>query len=82
MKLTYANGKVDEVDLRDGIVFTDYVGDVKVPGSKFADGLVKNKSLRWFTVSLQPDSPFTKVELSSPGGGPAATTVAVTAELQ
>ncbi|WP_038172155.1 PVC-type heme-binding CxxCH protein [Verrucomicrobium sp. BvORR106] len=81
VKLTYANGKVDEVDLRDGIVFTDYAGDVEVPGSKFADGLVKNKGLRWFTVPLQPESPLTKVELSSPGGGPAATTVAVTAEL-
>ncbi len=81
VKMVFASGKTEEVELRNGVVFTDYIRDIDVPGSKFAAGVVKSKAVRAFTIPVPAEGPLAMVILESDGRGSAATTVAITAEL-
>ncbi|RZM21923.1 MAG: hypothetical protein EOP67_51555 [Sphingomonas sp.] len=82
VKLVFANGQTQEVNLRAGTVFIDYVSREDVPGSKRVEGLVSNgKQIRTFTIPVPNKGVLEKVVLESPGRGPAATTAAITAEL-
>jgi len=84
MKVTmsFAGGQSESVILHDGNEFIDYVSDKEVPGSKRAIGLTQDGGhVRTFTIPVKSTGVLQKITLESPGGGPAATTVAITAEL-
>lgn len=82
VRLVFAGGATEEVELRAGEVFIDYVSDKDVPGSKRAEGLVTNgKHIRTFTIPVPAKGVLQKVILLSGDQGPAATTAAITAEV-
>ncbi len=78
----FADGQTESVDLHDGVEFADYVRPIDLPGSKFAEGVVTSKQLRWFSVPVEHAGVVEKLILESLDNGPAATTVAITAELR
>ncbi len=80
--IVYADGGKNIVALRDGVHFSDYVARIDVPGSRFAEGVVRDKQIRWFAIDTPRKAVVEKLVLESPGEGPAATTVAITADLE
>jgi putative membrane-bound dehydrogenase-like protein len=83
MKVTavFADGKKDTVLLHNGVEFSDYVAPIDVPGSRYAEGIVKDKQIRWFTIPVTHPGIVQKLVLESFDGGPAATTAAITADM-
>ena len=83
MKVTavFADGQKDTVLLHNGVEFSDYVRPIDVPGSRYAEGVVKDKQIRWFTIPVTHPGIVQKLVLESFDGGPAATTAAITADL-
>ena len=77
----YADGQTEELVMRDGVEFADYIGAFDVPGSRATRGLVKDKQLRWFTKPLQRTGEIASLTLESQNAGSAPTLVAITAEL-
>jgi uncharacterized protein len=84
MKVTlhHAGGAEQTVMLRAGHEFADYVRRLDVPGSEFAEGIVKGRQVRTFGIRVERGEVLEKVVLESPMSRVAATTVAVTAELR
>ena len=83
MKVTavFADGQKDTVLLHNGVEFSDYVAPIDVPGSRYAEGIVKDKQIRWFTIPVTHPGIVQKLVLESFDGGPAATTAAITADM-
>ena len=83
MKVTmiFPGGQKDTVVLHNGVEFSDYVAPIEVPGSRYAPGIVKGKQIRWFTIPVTHPGIVEKLILESYESGPAATTVAITADL-
>lgn len=81
VSLHYAGGAVQEVMLRAGLEFADYIRRIDVPGSQFAEGIAKSKNVRTFAITPERREPITKLVLESPGNRMAATTAAITAEV-
>ena len=52
-----------------------------MPGSKPAEGIVRDGQVRWFTVPVSRKDTLEKLVLESSEGSPAPTTVAITADL-
>jgi putative heme-binding domain-containing protein len=77
----FADGQSEKTTLHNGAEFADYVRPIDVPGSRFAEGVVTDKQIRWFTVPVKHAGVVKKLILESPGNGPAATTAAITADL-
>ena len=79
----FADGTTEATDLHDGVEFADYVQPIDLPGfALYAPGVVSsNKQVRWFGVPVQHPGIVEKLILESLDNGPAATTVAITAEL-
>jgi hypothetical protein len=79
----FADGTSETTELHDGVEFADYVRPIDLPGSRFAPGVVAGgKQIRWFSVPVQHAGVVDKLILESLDNGPAATTVAITAELR
>jgi putative membrane-bound dehydrogenase-like protein len=66
---------------KNGVEFSDYIGRIDVPGSKFAPGLVRDHQVRWFTKALSTTQDIERITLESVGFSAAPTVVAITAEL-
>ncbi len=83
MKVTvvYADGQKEELVMKNGEEFADYIRVVDVPGSKLTEGVVTENQLRWYSKSLKGRGVIDKLVLESFGNGVAPTTVAITAEL-
>jgi putative membrane-bound dehydrogenase-like protein len=77
----YAEGAPEEIVMRDGVEFADYIGPFDVPGSMATSGLVQGKQLRWFSKPLQRAGEIASLTLESQNSGSAPTLVAITAEL-
>lgn len=80
----YADGTREEVVLRDGVEFADWIGRRDVPGSKYAEGLVKSGSwgqLRTFDLAPKEAKVVAKIELESYDNHMSPTFVGLTAEL-
>lgn len=78
----YADGQREEIVMRDGREFADYVRVINVPGSQLAGGVVDEpRQIRWFTKPLQRRALIDKLVLESFDNAVAPLTVAITAEL-
>ncbi|MFO1009761.1 MAG: PVC-type heme-binding CxxCH protein [Planctomycetota bacterium] len=82
----YADGSKEDVVLKSGVEFGDWIGKHDVPGSEYADGVLAEDSWGQVrTFALEPkrkDVVVDKIVLTSPDGDQAATFFALTAELK
>ncbi len=83
MKVTvkYADGQTEELVMKNGEEFADFIRVVDVPGSKLTQDIVKENQLRWYTKPLKRTAVIEKLIIESFANGLAPTTVAITAEL-
>lgn len=79
--VVYADGQKEELPMKNGDEFADFIRVVEVPGSKLTEGLVKENQLRWYTKTLKRVGVVEKLIIESYANGLAPTTVAITAEL-
>ena len=79
--LHYAGGAVQEVMLKAGHEFADYIRRIDVPGSQFAEGVARTKNVRTFSIRADRSETVRALVLESPLNRIAATTIAITAEL-
>ncbi len=77
------HGQREGMTFKNGVEFADYNAHVDVPGSKFADGIVKGShQVRWFSKQLAMGTvEIDKIAIESLDNGIAPTLVAITAEL-
>jgi putative heme-binding domain-containing protein len=80
--VVFADGVLENTELRNGDTFADYIRPIDVPGSQFAAGVVNDHQIRWHTVPVKHEGVVTKLVLESPGSGAATTTAAITAEVR
>ncbi|MDB6031471.1 MAG: hypothetical protein JWM16_1809 [Verrucomicrobiales bacterium] len=76
----YTDGDSEELVMRNGEEFADYIGQIDVPGSRFARGVVDSRQVRWFTKPLKSRAMIDHIVLESFGNQIAPVTVAITAE--
>ena len=83
LKITvHATGGASETFVcKNGNEFSDYINRVDVPGSKFAEGIVKAHQMRWFTKQLGAATEIDRIVLESFGTNAVPTIVGITAEL-
>jgi len=82
VEIRFVGGRKQVVTHYAGRDFADYYpDDPEVPGSKIAQGLVKNHHVRTLVVAVDGPEVIEKVVLTSPGNTVAPTTVAITAEI-
>ena len=83
LKITvHATGGASESFVcKNGNEFSDYINRVDVPGSKFAEGIVKAHQMRWFTKQLSAATEIDRIVLESFGTNAVPTIVGITAEL-
>jgi hypothetical protein len=82
----YADGQQEEIVLKNGQEFVDYVGAADdprydVPGSKAVPGIVRSGQVRWFSKPLQRAAVIKGITLESFNNHVAPTLVAMTAEV-
>ena len=77
----FKEGAPQEIILKNGEEFADYNGKNDVPGSREAQGLVRNGQVRWFTKELGREGQIEKLTIESYNNGVAPVFVAITAEL-
>ncbi|HEY3789837.1 MAG TPA: c-type cytochrome [Urbifossiella sp.] len=62
VRLTYADGKTEDHELKDGLHFADYIGRYNVPGSQFAFAL-RGQQIRYLKVEpKRPDAVVKTIE--------------------
>ncbi|EDY19513.1 conserved hypothetical protein [Chthoniobacter flavus Ellin428] len=76
-----SQGQKETLVCKNGTEFADYIRRIDVPGSKFAEGVVKNHQMRWFTKQLNEPMDIDHITLQSPDNHSAPTIVAITAEM-
>jgi putative membrane-bound dehydrogenase-like protein len=83
LKITvnYADGGSEEISCHNAAEFADYIERIDVPKSKFVDGLVRERQIRWFTKPLKRTGPLASLVLESFGTSAVPTLAAITAEL-
>ncbi|MEQ1861681.1 MAG: ThuA domain-containing protein, partial [Chthoniobacteraceae bacterium] len=76
-------GQREGMTFKNGVEFADYIRRIDVPGSKFAEGLVKGgRQVRWFSKPLALGAvEIDRITIESLDTGAAPTLVAITAEL-
>jgi uncharacterized protein len=82
--LHFAGGGTEEIILRNGVEFADYIGrgpNHDVPGSQRLPDLVERGQVRWFTKEVQSNRIIERITLESFDGTVAPVFVAITAEL-
>ena len=80
----YADGEKEEVVLRDGTEFADWIGPYDVPGSKHAKGIVREGSagqVRTFSLAPSRKVAIDRIVIESYDNELSPTFVALTAEL-
>ncbi len=76
-----AAGQRETIVCKNGTEFSDYFNRVEVPGSKFAEGIVRDHQMRWFSKQLTGTQEIDHITLESFDTGSVPTLVAITAEL-
>jgi len=79
VRLRYADGKVEDHPLLDGVHFADYVRPIDVPGSKLAFRL-RGQQLRYLSVQPGRPDPIESIELVKGPDASAPIVMAVTVE--
>ncbi len=79
VRLTYADGKTEDHDLKDGVHFADYIRRVDVPGSQFAFA-VRGQQVRYLSVAPKRTEAIKQIEFVKGKDDSAPIVVAVTVE--
>jgi uncharacterized protein len=79
--LHFAGGGTEELVLKNGVEFADYIGRFDVPGSKEAPDLVQRGQLRWFSKEVKGRDVIERISLESFDNSVAPAFVGITAEL-
>src|SRR5439155_9821791 len=79
--LHFAGGRTEEMVLKNGIEFADYIGSFDVPGSKEAPDLVQRSQLRLFSKEVKGRDVIERISLESFNNSVAPAFVSITAEL-
>ncbi|MEW6158605.1 MAG: PVC-type heme-binding CxxCH protein [Verrucomicrobiota bacterium] len=77
----YADRQTEEIVLKNGVEFADYIGKFDVPGSRELPDIVRFGQVRWFTKPLARSAVIDSLSLESYDNAIAPTLVAITAEL-
>ena len=80
VRLHYADGQTQDIPLRDGVHFADYIRPIEVPGSKLAFRL-REQQIRYLTVRPDRTTPVKSIELVKGPDQTAPIVMAVTVEL-
>ncbi len=78
--VNYAGGGSEELTLKNGVEFADYIGKYDVPGSREVPDVVRSGQLRWFSKPLRMNGVIEKVTLESFDNFVAPVFVGITAE--
>lgn len=78
--VSYADGVSEELILKNGVEFADYIGKYDVPGSKEVPDVLRSGQLRWFSKVLTKNGAIQKVTLESFDNQVAPVFVGITAE--
>jgi putative heme-binding domain-containing protein len=81
VRLHYADGKVEDHPLRDGVEFADYVREIDVPGSKLAFKL-DGRQIRHVAIKPERSEPIDRIELVKGPDQTAPVVMAVTLETE
>ena len=80
VRLRYADGNVEDHELRDGVHFADYIGRFDVPGSKFAFAL-RSQQVRYLAIRpKRTDAVIESIDFVKGTDNSAPIVMAVTAE--
>ena len=79
VRLHYADGKVEDHALKNGVHFADYIGRYDVPGSKLAFRL-QGQQVRYLAVRPERTEPIARIELVKGRDDTAPIVMAVTLE--
>lgn len=79
VRLVYADGKVEEHELRNGVHFADYIRRVDVPGSEFAFAL-GGQQIRYLNISPKRKETIRSIQLQKGNDLTAPIVMAVTIE--
>lgn len=79
VRLHYADGKMEDHELKNGEQFADYIRRVDVPGSKFAFAL-RGQQIRYFAVAPKREAVISEIELVKGPDNTAPVVMAVTVE--
>src|SRR5262249_51731396 len=81
VKLHFTGGATEEMVLKNGVEFADYIGKFDVPGSKEAPELVQRGQVRWFSKEVMGRDVIERISLESFNNSVAPVFVGITAEL-
>ena len=76
----FADGKSEELVMKNGVEFADYIGKYDVPGSKEVEGLVRRGQIRYFSKPLRNSGTISSITLESFDNKVAPVIAAITAE--
>ncbi|MDX1952835.1 MAG: ThuA domain-containing protein [Verrucomicrobiota bacterium] len=76
----YASGQTEELILKNGVEFADYINKIEVPGSTELPGVVRYGQIRWFTKPLKTGGQIKQITIESYDNFVAPTFVSITAE--
>src|SRR5439155_14934923 len=79
--LHFAGGGTEEIVLKNGVEFADYIGRFDVPGSQEAPDLVQRGQVRWFSKQVKGRDVIERISLESFNNSVAPLFVGITAEL-
>ncbi|TWU02985.1 Trehalose utilization [Stieleria varia] len=79
VKLNYADGESEQIELKNGVHFADYIRRVDVPESKFAFA-VRNQQVRYLTVTPTRSEVIESIDFIKGPDGTAPVVIAVTLE--
>src|SRR5207249_11455801 len=79
--LHFAGGATEEILLKNGVEFADYIGAFDVPGSKEAPDLVQRGQVRWFSKDVKGRDVIERISIESFNNEIAPAFVGMTAEL-
>jgi len=81
VRLKYAGGQTEDIELKNGVHFADYIRRVDVPESKFAFGMQGGQQVRYLKLVPQRNSVVKEIELIKNDRDPTApVTLAITVE--
>jgi len=81
VRLTYADGKTEDHELKNGVHFADYIGRANVPESKFAFAMTGGQQVRYLAVNpKRTDAVIKTIELIKGPHESAPVVMAVTIE--
>jgi putative membrane-bound dehydrogenase-like protein len=79
VRLRYEDGETEDIPLRNGVHFADYIRQVDVPGSKFAAAL-RNQQVRYLKVEPKRSVVIKNIELVKGSDASAPIVMAMTVE--